>query len=159
MAYNKTTWENLPSTNTPITASNLNNIENEVKFLDDNTIYDNTEKVVGTWFGKPLYRKTFNLLNVPTKGTNKGTTDYTYNHGIENIEVAWIGGESFIYGTSDNTFHNVNSYIGSTTNAFLDRAIHATVDLTKLSIYVGTYSSLQTQVNICVSVYYTKTTD
>ena len=34
MAYSKTTWEDLPSTNTPITASNLNNIENQV---DTNT--------------------------------------------------------------------------------------------------------------------------
>ena len=31
MAYNKTTWEDLPSTNTPINANNLNNIENGVE--------------------------------------------------------------------------------------------------------------------------------
>ena len=36
MAYNKTNWENLPSTNTPVSASNLNKIENG--------IYDNSLK-------------------------------------------------------------------------------------------------------------------
>lgn len=30
MSYTKTTWENLPSTNTPINATNLNKIENEL---------------------------------------------------------------------------------------------------------------------------------
>ena len=30
MAYNKTTWEDLPSTNTPLNATNLNNIENGI---------------------------------------------------------------------------------------------------------------------------------
>ena len=36
MAYNKTNWQNLPSTNTPISANNLNKIENG--------IYDNSLK-------------------------------------------------------------------------------------------------------------------
>lgn len=40
MSYSKTTWENLPSTNTPLNATNLNKIENELKFLDDNAIQE-----------------------------------------------------------------------------------------------------------------------
>ena len=35
MAYTKTTWENLPSTNTPVNATNLNKIENGIKENDD----------------------------------------------------------------------------------------------------------------------------
>lgn len=35
MAYNKTTWEDLPSTNTPLSAANLNKIENELAKLDN----------------------------------------------------------------------------------------------------------------------------
>lgn len=31
MSYNKTTWEDLPSTNTPITAQRLNNMENGIE--------------------------------------------------------------------------------------------------------------------------------
>ena len=39
MAYNKTTWEDLPSTNTPLSAANLNKIENELEKLDPSTPY------------------------------------------------------------------------------------------------------------------------
>lgn len=34
MAYNKTNWQNLPSTTTPVVASNLNKIEDELELLD-----------------------------------------------------------------------------------------------------------------------------
>ena len=39
MAYSKTTWENLPSTNTPLNATNLNKIETELDKLDPSTAY------------------------------------------------------------------------------------------------------------------------
>ena len=39
MAYNKTIWEDLPSTNTPLSAANLNKIENELEKLDPATPY------------------------------------------------------------------------------------------------------------------------
>lgn len=38
MSYTKTNWENLPSTNTPVNASNLNKIENELKLLDEKSL-------------------------------------------------------------------------------------------------------------------------
>ena len=38
MAYSKTNWENLPSTNTPLNKTNLNKIENELKDLDNNKV-------------------------------------------------------------------------------------------------------------------------
>ena len=40
MAYTKTNWQDLPSTNTPVNATNLNKIETELKFLDDNAIQE-----------------------------------------------------------------------------------------------------------------------
>lgn len=46
MAYNKTSWENLPSTNTPVNATNLNKIENELEKLDPATPYT---QVTGTY--------------------------------------------------------------------------------------------------------------
>lgn len=45
MAYNKTNWQNLPSTTTPITANNLNNMENGIEKSDKmlgGTEYDAT---------------------------------------------------------------------------------------------------------------------
>lgn len=35
MAYTRVNWENLPSTNTPVNATNLNKIENELSDLDN----------------------------------------------------------------------------------------------------------------------------
>lgn len=37
MAYQKQTWENLPSTNTPITAERLNHIENGIEEIETET--------------------------------------------------------------------------------------------------------------------------
>lgn len=35
MAYNKTNWQNLPNESTPVSANNLNKIENELETLDN----------------------------------------------------------------------------------------------------------------------------
>lgn len=110
MAYNKTNWQNLPSTTTPVVASNLNKIEDELELLDQsagiptNSIigydgstvpggyeetdgpndYSATEKVIGKWIdGKPVYRKVINTGALPD-----GTTYYSWKevaHGISNL--------------------------------------------------------------------------
>ena len=41
MAYSKTNWQDLPSTATPLSASNLNKIENELESLDINKVNKN----------------------------------------------------------------------------------------------------------------------
>ena len=38
MAYERVNWENLPSTKTPVNATNMNKIENELSDLDSNKI-------------------------------------------------------------------------------------------------------------------------
>ena len=43
MAYNKTNWQNLPDTSTPLSANNLNKIENELEKLDPSTPYTTVE--------------------------------------------------------------------------------------------------------------------
>lgn len=52
MAYERVNWENLPSTNTPVNADNLNkmdegiaNIENELKLLNKNTIQEQQKQI------------------------------------------------------------------------------------------------------------------
>lgn len=42
MAYNKTIWENLPSTNTPINETNLNNMENGIEPANTIVVTDTT---------------------------------------------------------------------------------------------------------------------
>lgn len=51
-------------------------------------IYDGEEKIIGTWFGKPLYRKVYNLQNGLANGGNfeieNGSVIETYTR-IEGI--------------------------------------------------------------------------
>lgn len=56
MAYTKTNWQNLPNQTTPLNASNMNKIEDELKLLDDNISVVTTETKIGTFKGKNLYR-------------------------------------------------------------------------------------------------------
>lgn len=107
MAYVRTTWENLPSENTPINASNLNKIENGIyqnsinigELVDLNTTNKtnivnainelksaetysiNEIKTNKIWIdNKPIYRKVIEF------GTLPNATAKTVNHNISNID-------------------------------------------------------------------------
>lgn len=47
MAYSKTNWQDLPSTTTPLNATNLNKIENELSDLDSNKVNKNGDTLTG----------------------------------------------------------------------------------------------------------------
>ena len=94
MAYSKTVWENLPSTNTPLNASNLNKIEDELEDLDTLRNYSFNETQVGVWVdGSPLYRKVFLITSQDTL------------HGISNPHhtsiVSAMVYDSSLYGSRD----------------------------------------------------------
>lgn len=57
MAYTRVNWENLPSTNTPVNATNLNKIENELEFLDNNSSWVSLGNTV-------YYKKVGNVVTV-----------------------------------------------------------------------------------------------
>lgn len=110
MAYNKTNWENSPSTNTPINDTNLNKIEqgiydcsvitdtvgdvnnlktdnkssvvNAINELKDGEIYSTSEINTGkVWIdGKPIYRKYITFSQA-----NSGNYTYTHNLGIDSV--------------------------------------------------------------------------
>lgn len=68
MAYQKTDWQNLPNTTTPVIAEKLNNMENELEKLD-NTVgtdeFDNTKNyTTGQYCIKEnvLYKATEDIL-------------------------------------------------------------------------------------------------
>lgn len=117
MAYNKTTWENAPSTNTPINANNLNKIEegiyqNSLKTdqvgdlsnletteksnlvgaineLKENEEYSTTEEIKTNKMvgNKPVYRSYVTY-------THSSTGNYTYNHNL-NIDTL-VGADIFL---------------------------------------------------------------
>lgn len=69
----------------PIFTQDLRKMINEnTKELENIQNYSSEEQLVGTWFGKKLYRKTFYrsvLIN--------GKTEIV-NHGIKNVDKIWI---------------------------------------------------------------------
>lgn len=85
-------FKDLPNTDTPINAENLNHNFNELNKSDN---YSREEQVIGTWVsGKPLYRKVmiFNT-SINSDAENK------FAHGIENAEFVRIK-EAHIYNVS-----------------------------------------------------------
>ncbi len=64
MAYEKTNW----TSTTPINATNLNKIENNMEDVNNKFNYSTEEQVIGTWTdGKPLYKRVFNLTSPSTQ--------------------------------------------------------------------------------------------
>lgn len=62
----------------------VNNVDYDL--TTQNVVIDSTEKVIGTWFGKPLYSKT---LNVGTISTGSGDIALS-TYGITNADVIMI---------------------------------------------------------------------
>ena len=112
MAYNKTVWENAPSTNTPINTTNLNKIEqgiydnsvnietleNNVEKLINGEIYSTTEvKTNKVWIdGKPIYR-------MAAQFNNYGTIqqDAYISFPISNIETITFQDLEYYYAPED----------------------------------------------------------
>ena len=107
MTYNKTIWEN---DITPVSASNMNKIEDKIEALDNETVelktYSTTEIAVGTWVdGKTIYRKVF----IPYQTQSyAASTSYTINvgSGIDKI-IRW---DVLTTGNNNNN-QEVNKYV------------------------------------------------
>ena len=83
MAYDKNIWEGLPSRNTPFTPARMNHLENGVEDVDNRltnatTHGSSSEIIIGTFKGKPVYRKTVEA--------GKVNVSERVSHGIENID-------------------------------------------------------------------------
>lgn len=99
-----------------VTDDDMNEIKNVVNNNDDEMItintkltnanaYSTSETVVGTWLGKPIYRKV-----VQYNKTSNGQVDLNLStYGIENVENIWLNQNSFIK-TNNNEWKAVNTY-------------------------------------------------
>lgn len=129
MAYTKQTWENLPSTNSPITADRLNHMEDgiynayeinnsystsQTKGYSCNYInekiedtYSTTETLTNkTFLGSPVYRKILTANSLANDGS------LSINHGISNLETV-IKCEYFWYDTMDSRWYYGIRYEGN----------------------------------------------
>lgn len=125
--------------------------------------YSDEERIVGVWFGKPLYQKTINL-QLPTITTDGQSTAITIPFSdsrvnISNPETGWIA-SGFGY-TNDGTLlpiMNVNSAWGNsyqTAQYFVYAAFH----MVQMGIMLQANRLSNSEAPISLTIQYTKTTD
>lgn len=122
--------------------TNLNTI---LKDLENSNVYSTEETKVGTWNGKPIYRKTIVMSNVTE--TNK-----TYDLSSLSIETCMID-SSHSYFEQGNYQIPIGCYGGTTdySRAFYQKN-------TK-TLYVQFGTTYTMSKNIHITIEYTKTTD
>lgn len=133
-----------------VTDSNMNEIKAVVNNNDDDmitintnltnaTTYSTTETVVGTWMGKPLYRKVINFGTLPNINVKY------VNHNIENMETVIN-----LYGIFNDSTYQIKIPAGGDYNS--------NIQTTDTQIGIGTPQNL-TSFSGYVIIEYTKTTD
>lgn len=98
MAYQKTDWEDLPSTNTPIIASNLNKIENELELVDKSLKFNNmapSDLNNARTFG--VYKLAGTYTNAPTSSAIYGILIVYESNGETWTPSEGLGGDSWIW--------------------------------------------------------------
>ena len=139
MAYSKTIWENLPSTNTPINATNLNKIETELKALDDVAIQEIGSNANGSYI---KYANgiliCYNNINLTVDITNSYEGEYYAGTGDITFPVSFITNVpaltvTLIQGSALLRYNNTNLY----TNKFS-----------------GYISKLQSKSNVSITLQY-----
>lgn len=98
----KINFNDLPSTDTPINSSNLNqlqtNVENEINFIDNKFNYSTTEHAIGTWIdGKTLYRRVYDCGNLGVAGTKETPTNLSNVNYVDWEGVALASGAGTAY--------------------------------------------------------------
>lgn len=131
-------FEDLPSTNTPINADNLNNNFNE---CIKNRAYSTEEEVIGKWIDdKPIYRKVIEL----------NVTSTSYNTSVSNLNIDKV---IKIDGISQGNPYTMNYYVSATDNL----RVFITSDK---KLYVSSGSTYPTiPYTLYVILEYTKLTD
>lgn len=131
-----------------VSASDLNEIKSVVNGactqIDNSTTYSTTETVIGTWLGKPLYRKVFNIGNLPNAGAS------TYTTGLTNVICQNIWGRAI---HTNNTMIPI-PYVGSS----IDFCVHCNFTSDN-KIAIGTNNNDRSQFVGVIVLEYTKTTD
>ena len=124
-----------------------------IRAVEEKLSYSAEEKVVGEWFGKPLYRKTYNTYERSGNIYYLDRTDF-----IKNIDIKFIDGSiKFKFNTleayyklplifNDDTFGKTNW-------------VHNTYDSPNLSLTRIGSDEYYSVIGIESTIYYTKTTD
>lgn len=78
MAYQKQEWKNLPNKDTPVSAERLRYMEEGIYQNSLNNDYSENETIVGTFLGKPLYRRIFDIQLPQGSGWSNNLENMSY---------------------------------------------------------------------------------
>lgn len=120
MAYTKTTWQDLPSTNTPITASNLNNIENQVDANTDDIADLQTDVATNT------SNISTNTANIATNTTNIATNTSNLTPATWS---SWSSNSTYIGATGATRCYKIGRIVILIVNISLSTATTANIEL------------------------------
>lgn len=117
-------------------------------------VYDDQERVIGTWFGKPMYRKTFPFHQTRTSNY---TSMYTLVGTIDNANILRMYGR--IWSHSNNYKYPIPSseYVKSSSETY-NYSFQALNNVASGGIYVSSYI-WRGEFDGYLTVEYTKTTD
>jgi hypothetical protein len=133
------TQPSIPDVN-KVTDSDMNEIK---QGINNSTSYSTTEQVVGTWLGKPIYRKVIECGALP----NNANKDVTHN--IQNLGIT-IKCNGMAIRTSDSRALTIPD---STPNAEIGCGI------TNTNVYITTHNDRSSFNYSFLILEYTKTTD
>lgn len=124
----------------------LQNNSLEVNGADVGNKYTTTEMVIGSWLGKPLYRKVLQLTELP----GYPTTSVSLAHGISNFEMAVTLRGFYLNGTTTLLLPFMSDYD-------VTSQITISADDTNINLLGG--QNYQSSVDGYIIIEYTKTTD
>lgn len=131
--------------------SSTNTISADVNYLiGAYDIYDSTERVVGYYFRKPLYRKTISF------GTLPNATIKNVAHGISNVDRI-VSAHGYAY-TPTNLFFIPLQFSANQTATIAENQT-AALYLDRTNIYIATTNDLSPYTESYITIEYTKTTD
>ena len=116
----------------------------ESKEFSNQQIYSTTEQLIGSWNGKPLYRKVFNIGLLPN------ATNLTIAHNLPSIDMIRTNG----------SFGIANGYSVPIPNASAGSSINGqiAINVDRSNIYLTTNSN-RSDLTGYIILEYTKTTD
>lgn len=122
--------------------------------IGSDTEYSTTEKIVGTWVGgEPIWQKTYTV-----DITSTSTVDYTFAHGIANIDkIVDIKGIYWETSSSPNEFYNIPSIWIDSTGTDIVTFSYISVENTT-NIKLRFKSNVFGVGKVFITIQYTKTT-
>ena len=148
---NTTNISNAIGTLSNLNTASKNNLVSAINEVNDNDVlkgtYSTNETRIGTWMGKPLYRKVLSTVGL------SGETKKSINYNITNTDKIWIAG-GFVYSTGRVVTLPMVGYNGELTSK-----VDVWVETNESAIKLYSNGGWGNEWTFYIIINYTKTTD